>query len=73
MKLEIFRRKDEFFEKGIDQDLVELRFKHFQQRLIDTINRLLEERRQISRLQSKSMQYRDPGSYKRLVGTVSAK
>ena len=44
------RRKNEFFEKGIDKEVAELRFKHFQQRLIDTINRVLDERRQISML-----------------------
>jgi len=35
-------------QKGLEIDIVELRFKHFQSRLIDTINRVLEERRNIS-------------------------
>ena len=46
----IYRKKEEFVEKGVDQDVIELRYKHFRTRQIDTINRVLEERRTISKL-----------------------
>lgn len=35
---------NEFAKKGVNQDVIKLRFDHYQQRLIDTINRVLEER-----------------------------
>lgn len=38
---------NEFEKKGLDPDVVELRFKHYQNRLIDTLNRVIEQRRQI--------------------------
>ena len=34
----MFRKKEEFVEKGVDQDVIDLRFKHFRTRQIDTIN-----------------------------------
>ncbi len=37
-------------EKGISDDIVELRLKHYQNRQIDLINRVLEERRKLSNL-----------------------
>ncbi len=45
------KRREEFYSPGgVDEDVVELRFKHFRARQMDTINRVLEERRQISKL-----------------------
>jgi hypothetical protein len=35
----------DFALRGIDQDIINLRFKHFQHRLIDTLNRVIEKRR----------------------------
>jgi hypothetical protein len=46
--LEFIRKKSEFLKKGEDEELGELRFRHFQARLIDTLNRVLTERRIIS-------------------------
>lgn len=43
---------DHFAKKGVDADLADLRYKHFQSRLIDTINRVLQERRTISKCNS---------------------
>ena len=43
------RRKEDFFKRGVDEDVGMLRFKHFQSRLIDTINRVLQDRRLISK------------------------
>ena len=37
-----YRDKSEFEKKGLDPDVVEIRFKHYQGRLIDTINRVIE-------------------------------
>jgi hypothetical protein len=34
----------------VDEDVINLRFKHHQARLIDTINRILEERKRLSML-----------------------
>ena len=45
------RERSEFDKKGLDEDIVNLRFKHHQNRLIDILNRILEERRKISNLQ----------------------
>lgn len=42
------RERSEFDKKGLDEDIVNLRFKHHQNRLIDILNRILEERRKIS-------------------------
>mmetsp|Transcript_16657 Transcript_16657/g.15954 ORF Transcript_16657/g.15954 Transcript_16657/m.15954 type:complete len:100 (+) Transcript_16657:89-388(+) len=39
--------KEQFFERGLDESIANLRYKHFCGRLIDTINSILEERRQI--------------------------
>ena len=43
------RRTVEDFEsrRVKDPDIVELRFKHFQQRLLDTINRVIVERKRL--------------------------
>jgi hypothetical protein len=41
------RERTEFEKKGVDEDVLNLRFKHYQNRLIDTLNRILEERRRI--------------------------
>ena len=42
------KKQRTFFEKhGVDKDVVDLRYKHYQGRLIDTFNRILEQRRQI--------------------------
>lgn len=45
------RDRTYFEKKGLDQDVINLRFKHYQSRLIDTLNRVLEERRRISKLE----------------------
>lgn len=34
--------------KHLDEDVINLRFKHYQGRLIDTLNRILDERKKIS-------------------------
>lgn len=39
--------KADFEKKGLDHDVIELRYKHYQARLIDTINRVVEQRREI--------------------------
>lgn len=39
-----YRTIDNFKGKGIDEEIAQIRFKHYQQRQIDLINRLLEER-----------------------------
>ena len=36
--------REDFEERGQGADVVDLRFKHFQGRLIDTLNRVLDER-----------------------------
>ena len=41
------RERADFEKRGLDEDVINLRFKHYQARLIDTINRVLEERRRI--------------------------
>lgn len=46
----IYRKREDFYQKNLDEDIAELRFKHFQSRLIDTINRVLDERRNLSTL-----------------------
>jgi hypothetical protein len=46
----IIRERAEFDKKGLDEDIVNLRFKHYQSRLIDILNRILEERRRISNI-----------------------
>jgi hypothetical protein len=40
----------EFTKKGVSEDIINLRFKHHLARLIDTLNRVLEERKRISML-----------------------
>ena len=44
------RERSEFEKKGIDEDVINLRFKHYQNRLIDILNRVLDERRRISKI-----------------------
>jgi len=34
--------KSNFEKKGVDPDVIELRYKHYQARLIDTVNRVVE-------------------------------
>ena len=48
--VEYFRERSEFEKKGIDEDVINLRFKHYQNRLIDILNRVLDERRRISKI-----------------------
>jgi hypothetical protein len=36
-----------FEKKGVDPDVIDLRYKHYQARLIDTLNRIIEQRRAI--------------------------
>ena len=43
----LFRERVEFERKSADDDVLNLRFKHYQNRLIDTLNRILDERRRI--------------------------
>lgn len=43
----ICRTAADFNANGVAPDIAKLRFKHFQARLIDTINRVLEERRNV--------------------------
>lgn len=47
--LNTYRERSEFERKGVDEDVINLRFKHYQNRLIDILNRMLEERRRISK------------------------
>ena len=47
--INIYRERSEFDRKGVDDDVINLRFKHYQNRLIDILNRILEERRRISK------------------------
>ena len=42
-----YRDRSAFEKKGLDEDIISLRFKHHQNRLIDILNRVLEERRKI--------------------------
>jgi hypothetical protein len=42
-----YRDKSEFEKKGLHPDVIELKYKHYQGRLMDTINRIIEQRRQI--------------------------
>ena len=42
-----YRDLSEFQKKGLDEDVIQLRFKHYQGRLVDTINTVLEERKLI--------------------------
>ena len=41
------RERSAFEKKGLDEDIISLRYKHHQNRLIDILNRVLEERRKI--------------------------
>lgn len=48
----------------MDPDVIDLRYKHYQARLIDTINRIIEQRRQIKIEQARELlrnQQRNPG------------
>ena len=38
----LFRDRSFFEDKGLDEDVVDLRYKHYQARLLDTINRIIE-------------------------------
>ena len=55
MYLFLHREMNEFEKKGLDPDVVELRFKHYQNRLIDTLNRVIEQRRQIKMEQARQL------------------
>ncbi|CDW79915.1 UNKNOWN [Stylonychia lemnae] len=46
----IKKEREDFVKRGLDEDVINLRFKHHQYSLIDTLNRILEERRRISNL-----------------------
>ena len=48
------REREEFEKRGLDEDLINLRFEHYQARLIDTINQVLEERRRIKDVQNRA-------------------
>ena len=54
------RERADFEKKGLDEDVINLRYKHYQGRLIDTINRVLEERRRIKAEQAR-MEMRQGG------------
>ncbi|CAI2364477.1 unnamed protein product [Moneuplotes crassus] len=43
----LLKEKSEFENKKLQKDVIDLRYKHFMARLIDTINRVLKERREI--------------------------
>jgi hypothetical protein len=49
----ICRERAEFEKKGVDKDVIDLRFKHYQGRLIDTLNRVIEQRRSIKMEQAR--------------------
>ena len=55
------RERADFEKKGLDEDVINLRYKHYQARLIDTINRVLEERRRIKAEQAR-MEMRQGGT-----------
>ena len=48
-----YREKSHFEKPGVDEDVANLRFKHYQARLIDLINELLFERKKIVEVQKK--------------------
>ena len=50
--IKIFRRKSKFKEKGVSDDIIEMRFVHFQNKLMETLNKVLDERRKISKIYS---------------------
>ena len=39
------KERADFEKKGVDPDVVDVLFKHFQGRLIDTLNRVIQQRR----------------------------
>ena len=43
----LHRELKDFDARGVNQDIIDLRFKHFQHRLIDTLNKVTDRRRQI--------------------------
>ncbi len=45
------RDKESFKQNGVDEDIVTLRYKHHCGRLIDSLNRVLEERIEVKRNQ----------------------
>mmetsp|Transcript_24660 Transcript_24660/g.38349 ORF Transcript_24660/g.38349 Transcript_24660/m.38349 type:complete len:95 (+) Transcript_24660:170-454(+) len=47
--------RSEFERKGLDTDVIDLRYRHYQGRLIDTLNRIIEQRRKIKISQAKEM------------------
>ena len=42
-----FKKKSEIYEEKHDKDVIDLRFKHYQGRLINTLNLVIEQRRVI--------------------------
>lgn len=42
INLSFLRERSEFEKKGVESDVIDLRFKHYQNRLIDTLNRVIE-------------------------------
>jgi len=48
------RELDEFEKGSSDPDVINLRYKHYQARLIDTINMVLEERKKIKMEQQRA-------------------
>lgn len=47
------RERSHFEKRGVDDDVTTLRFKHFQGRLIDSINTVLTERKRICEIYKK--------------------
>jgi len=43
------RTKESFQQKNVDQDIIQLRYKHYLNRLVDTITRVLDERNEVKR------------------------
>lgn len=39
------KTRQDFEVRGVNDDVIDLRFKHYQHRLIDTLNRLIDQRR----------------------------
>ena len=45
----MFRTKESFQQKNVNQDIIQLRYKHYLNRLVDTITRVLDERNEVKR------------------------
>lgn len=43
----INKERSDFEKKGVDKDVIDLRFKHYKNRLIETLNMVLNERKNI--------------------------